>query len=123
VSVAVTVADTAPAVMVDDGQVERALVNLLSNAAQAMPGGGVITVTCEPDDGQVRIVVADNGHGVRPEDLGRVFDPMFTTKRVGTGLGLAICRAFVEANGGTVSVESEPGMGARFTVRLPAAGP
>ncbi|HEY6105552.1 MAG TPA: ATP-binding protein, partial [Anaeromyxobacteraceae bacterium] len=98
--------------------------NLLANAAQAMDGtGGRIRVSCDADAGGARVAVADDGPGIEPSDLPRLFEPFFTTKREGTGLGLATVQRIVDAHGGTVEVESAPGRGAAFTVRLPGAPP
>jgi signal transduction histidine kinase len=113
----------------DPGQVRQILWNLLANAAQASgeaPRGGPmrVRVACGPDaGGGAWLEVRDDGPGIAAADLGRVFLPFFTTKREGTGLGLATVHRIVDAHGGTVTVESEPGRGACFRVRLPAAEP
>ncbi len=108
----------------DPDQMRQVIWNLLANAAQAMDGGGGrIRVSCAADAAGVRVVVADDGPGIEPGDLPRLFEPFFTTKREGTGLGLATVQRIVDAHGGTVEVESWPGRGAAFTVRLPAASP
>jgi two-component system NtrC family sensor kinase len=106
-------------------ELQQVLINLLVNAIQAMPGGGVLTLaTADWDDRGVAVTVGDTGEGIRREDLGRIFDPFFTTrKREGTGLGLAISYAILERYGATIDVESEPGAGARFTIRLLAVPP
>ncbi len=110
-----------PHVHADEGQIVRVLGNLLTNAAQAMPDSGRVTVFASCEDGRVSIAVADTGPGIEPTDLGRVFEPLFTTRKLGIGLGLAICKSFVEANSGMIAVESVPGQGTTFTVTLPAA--
>ncbi len=115
--------DLRPAVAAcDPDQIRQVLWNLLANAAQAMDGtGGRIRVSCAAEGDGAWVAVADDGPGIRPGDLPRVFEPFFTTKREGTGLGLATVQRIVDAHGGTIEVESAPGRGATFTVRLPAA--
>lgn len=117
-----------PRVEADESRLGQVFVNLLLNAAQAIPeGDGVaheIHVTTSTDDeGHAVIEVQDSGVGIPPELLERVFDPFFTTKPVGqgTGLGLSICHTIVAALGGTIAVTSAPGHGATFRVVLPAA--
>jgi two-component system sensor histidine kinase HydH len=86
-----------------------------------MESGGVLSVTVSPEDAKtLRATVSDTGAGIRGEDLGRVFEPYFTTKPSGTGLGLAIVQRIVEAHGGEIRLESEPGKGTTFTILLPA---
>ena len=100
-------------------------MNLLSNAIDACPPGGTVTVRTGAEDGQVRIDVIDNGHGINPAIRDRIFDPFFTTKPIGkgTGLGLSISYGIVQDHGGTIDVDSTPGEGSRFTVRLPLQPP
>lgn len=106
-------------------QLAQVFVNLFTNACHAMPQkGGALLITTElsADETRVRVVVADNGHGIEPENLPRVFLPFFTTKdeRHGTGLGLAIVKRIVESHEGSVDVESGDG-GTRFIILLPVA--
>lgn len=147
-----------PALWVDVGQLEQILFNLFTNALQAMPDGGVLTVTCQsivadhicpysqetgvietynpsschgksevPSQqgtggswGQwVEIAISDTGMGISPEQIGRIFQPFFTTKAHGIGLGLAITRRLVEDHGGYICVEGRSGYGATIIVRLP----
>lgn len=114
--------DTLPVVMVDAKQIEQVLVNLFTNAIQAMQshGGGTLRVRLVADASDVRIDVEDSGLGITSEHLGRVFDPFFTTKDGGTGLGLSVSFAIVRAHGGDLSVRSEPGQGTTFILKLPA---
>jgi signal transduction histidine kinase len=113
-----------PAANLDRAQIEQVLVTLLSNAADAMPTGGRITVVGRADDGRtLRLEVLDTGPGIGSDQLGSVFKLFYTTKSSGTGLGLAIAKKIVENHGGTISVRSEPGNGAHFTIELPLAGP
>jgi PAS domain S-box-containing protein len=110
---------------VDEGQIAQVLGNLLINARQAMPSGGVVRVTVGPriQAGRewVELSVVDSGEGIASEDLGRVFDPFFTTKANGTGLGLATAHSIVARHGGTLSLDSTRGEGTRATLLLPAA--
>jgi signal transduction histidine kinase len=104
----------------------QVLLNLLVNALEALPEGpdarSVVTVRLLSDGEAAVVEVEDTGAGIEPHVLERVFDPFFTTKEDGgTGLGLAISKRIVDEIGGTIRVTSEPGAGARFTVRLPLA--
>ena len=103
-------------------QINQVLLNLVSNAAQAIEHGrGEIVITSWAEGGEVLLSVADNGKGIAPEHLARIFDPFFTTKPVGegTGLGLSISYQIVQAHGGTLAVQSALGRGTTFTLRLP----
>ncbi|HNQ00949.1 MAG: PAS domain-containing protein [Syntrophobacterales bacterium] len=113
-----------PPVFVDPDRMMQVLLNLFLNALAAMERGGVLSVGLDLQNGRtLRISVADTGTGIPREDLGRVFDPYFTTKPSGTGLGLAIVHRIVEAHGGDIRLESEPGRGTTFTILLPLADP
>jgi signal transduction histidine kinase len=111
-----------PPVLADREQILQLLLNLLQNAFDALPGGGRVVVSARREGGEVAIAVADSGRGIAPEDLARVFEPYFTTKEGGTGLGLAIAERIAEEHGGALAVESAPGDGTTFTLRLPVAG-
>lgn len=113
-------AEQLPLLDVDDAQMTQVFANLFTNASQAMAGRGLITVTAEPVNGGVRISVTDNGPGIAPEHMPRMFEPLFSTKTFGVGLGLAVCKSFVESNRGEITVGSAPGKGATFVVTLPA---
>jgi len=110
-----------PPLLMQRGHLSEILVNLLLNAREALPGRGkvVLSAACDAEQA-VEIAVADDGPGIAPDKLGRIFEAYFTTKEKGTGLGLAIVRHNVELYGGTVRVESKLGQGAKFTVSLPA---
>ncbi len=114
-------AEHLPLLDVDDAQMTQVFANLFTNASQAMAGRGLITITAEPINGAVRISVTDNGPGIAPEHMPRMFEPLFSTKTFGVGLGLAVCKSFVESNRGEIVVSSEPGKGATFVVTLPAS--
>ncbi len=114
-----------PAVVLDRDLFKQALLNLLLNAQQAMPGGGEVTIQAmlEEQDGSRLVVlsVIDTGKGISPEVVARVFRPFFSTRPSGTGLGLPTTRKIIEAHGGTIDVQSEVGHGTKFTMRLPVA--
>jgi signal transduction histidine kinase len=104
-------------------QMDQVFLNLLANAAQAIPGPGAITIETRRDGPTAVIGIADTGPGIPPEIMGRLFDPFFTTKPVGegTGLGLSISYEIVKKHGGEIRAESPPDGGATFTVRIPLA--
>lgn len=107
----------------DAGHLEQVITNLVYNARDAISGKGTIHVAVTMCGEQVRISVCDDGPGIAPEILGRIFEPLFTTKRNGTGLGLAIARRLVEGHGGTLTAENRPERGSAFHLHLPAAKP
>jgi signal transduction histidine kinase len=102
-------------------RMERAFVNLIGNAIEAMPEGGAVYVSAAMREGSVEVEVRDNGPGIAPEIRAQLFQPFVTGKRNGLGLGLALTRQTVTEHGGEMWVESEPGKGARFLFRLPGA--
>ncbi len=105
----------------DPQLLKRVLINLVTNAVQAMPQGGELTIKAQIGGaGQVQIVVEDTGTGVPEEIKPKLFTPLFTTKSKGQGFGLAVCKRVIEAQGGTISFESEVGKGTKFVVSLPA---
>jgi signal transduction histidine kinase len=144
VTVRVELPETLPMVKVDPSQMRQVFQNLIANAVQAMPEGGTLRIGARrvqgprskvpgyeeknlepgalsfgPDADSVEIRVADGGAGISPENMEKVFQPLFSTKSRGIGLGLSICKSFVEANGGRIELESEVGMGTSFGVVLP----
>ena len=98
---------------------QRILTNLVNNAVQAMPEGGDLTIEGAQEDNTTAITITDTGVGIPPEVQTKIFTPMFTTKAKGQGLGLAVVKRLIEAQGGTISFQSQPGKGTTFTVRLP----
>ncbi len=111
-------------VVCDGEQIVQSLLALMINGVEAMPGGGTLTVSTrlDPDDDRFVILgVADTGHGMPREVQDRIFDPFFSTKNEtkGVGLGLAVVSGIVRRHGGTITVDSSPGSGATFTIRLP----
>jgi len=116
-----------PSVLVDQFQIRQALLNVLLNAIEAMGDGGSLTietVLSQETGGEpmVTVSVRDTGPGMSTEELDRLFEPFYTTKQKGTGLGLTIVSRLIEQNGGRISVESRPGHGSTFSLRLPVAG-
>jgi signal transduction histidine kinase len=111
-----------PRILMDEHQIQQVLVNLLTNAAQAMPAGGKLVLSTHPssDGASVEIAVSDTGKGIQPEHLSHLFDPFFTTKgEGGTGLGLSVSYGIVKNHGGEIRVDSEPGVGTTFAIDLP----
>jgi two-component system sensor histidine kinase PilS (NtrC family) len=105
---------------VDPDQFRQTVLNLLLNAYQALPPeGGKIVLRAEEEEGRVILSISDNGSGIREEDLGKIFNPFFTTRHDGTGLGLAIVHRLVNAWGGDITVQSQKNTGTTFTLRLP----
>jgi signal transduction histidine kinase len=101
-------------------QIVQVVFNLVLNAIDATAKGGVIEVSAAVNEGQVAIVVRDNGSGIVKEQRARVFQPYFTTKKQGTGLGLFVSRKLIAQHGGHVEFESNPGAGTTFTIHLPS---
>ncbi len=110
-----------PPILADTDQIQQVFVNIILNAAEAMPNGGTLTISTDlpPSDNVVAIAFADTGLGIAESNRERIFDPFFTTKEHGTGLGLAISYGIVEQHGGTINVTSSMGKGSRFTIELP----
>ncbi|MBN2104805.1 PAS domain S-box protein [bacterium] len=113
-------APSLPTVNIDEKQMQEVFVNLLQNAYEAMPEGGLITVSTSTRDDFVQIDFKDTGAGISENDMARIFDPFFTTKENGTGLGLSACFGIVQAHQGNLHYESEPGNGTTATILLPA---
>lgn len=129
VAVLTEIPDSLPLLLVDPLQMGQVFQNLITNAVQAMPNGGALTVRARiqtsklvPDADCVEISVEDTGEGISPENMNKLFQPLFTTKAKGIGLGLVVCRNLVEANRGRIKVESRPGEGTIFNVMLPVHG-
>jgi signal transduction histidine kinase len=115
------VARDLPAVFSDSSQLRQALAALVVNAYQAMAQGGQLTITAGQSADSVEVSITDTGPGIPEADLDKIFEPLFSTKARGVGLGLPICTNLMEANGGTVSVETRLGQGTTFIVALPLA--
>jgi signal transduction histidine kinase len=110
-----------PLIRIDPMQFQQIFLNLILNAMEAMPRGGQLRVTTRhnPVEKSLAVEIADTGKGIEQNDLGRIFQPFFTTKKKGTGLGLAITKRLVEQHDGRISVSSEPGQGATILIELP----
>lgn len=108
-------------VLIDKIHIQQALVNLINNAAQAMPAGGMIRITTGAEDTFGFIDVLDEGTGMDQETIEKIFDPFFTTKPKGegTGLGLSLSKRLLEANGGSIAVKTKPGQGSTFRLLIP----
>ncbi len=98
---------------------KRVLLNLVTNAVQAMPKGGELTITAENILEDTAVTVKDNGVGIPDKVKPKIFTPLFTTKSKGQGFGLAVCKRVMEAHGGTITFKSKEGKGTEFTIRLP----
>ncbi len=122
--------EPAPLALVCGNQIQQVLLNLLTNARQAMPGGGRVLIRIAPDPaaGTVDLSIRDTGSGIPADQLPHIFDRFYTTKRGpdasgkgGTGVGLSMCREIIEQHQGRIRVESTPGRGTAFTLKLPVA--
>ena len=125
VTFALDIADGLPPAQIDEDQIERVLVNLCGNAVKYSPKGGTITLGARPVDGKIEVSVHDQGPGMAAETRSRLFQKFYrandavAAKTPGTGLGLYIAKTIVEAHGGSIRVESEPGQGTRMVFDLP----
>jgi len=108
-----------PAIQCDENLLRGALFNILTNAQQAMPKGGNIEVRTQRNGRHILLSIRDSGKGIPPEDLDKIFHLYFSTKPGGTGLGLPLAKRIIEEHGGQIEVESRPGEGTTFLVRLP----
>ncbi|HKO60996.1 MAG TPA: ATP-binding protein [Pyrinomonadaceae bacterium] len=113
---------SAPSVSGDPGQLQQVIIALATNAVDAMPNGGQLTITTKRNGRSVVIEVIDTGSGIPAENVPKIFEPFFTTKEVGkgTGLGLAVCYGILTEHGGSLDVQSTLGVGTTFTISLPA---
>jgi PAS domain S-box-containing protein len=106
----------------DPQLIKRVLINLITNAVQAMPNGGELTLRAETSNqGKVQITVKDTGTGIPDEIKDKIFTPLFTTKSKGQGFGLAVCKRVIEAQNGTITFESQVGKGTKFIIELPTS--
>ena len=118
-----------PAAVINASQIQQVILNLIVNARQAMEAGGQLTIGVRPnlESGMVEIAVRDTGAGIPGENLRKIFEPYFSTKKAdaqgqgGTGLGLALTREIIESHQGRIRVESTPGQGTTFTLKIPLA--
>ena len=108
-----------PQITADPNMLYQAVLNLLINARQAMPDGGKIMIELSANDSRIKIHFEDEGSGIQPDVLNKIWDPFFTTKETGTGLGLGIVKNIIEAHDGQISFENRPVKGARMMIELP----
>ncbi len=113
------ISPTLQSIAADPDLLHRAISNLISNAVDAMPDGGTLTIRTQEAGDRARLEISDTGTGLTPEDQARLFTPYFTTKPSGTGLGLAIVQSVVSDHGGRITVQSTPGGGTTFSIELP----
>ena len=113
-----------PPIQCFPGQLNQVFMNLLVNAAQAMPDFGEITISTDIKDDNIVIQISDTGQGIPKESIARIFDPFYTTKEVGkgTGLGLSITHGIIKKHNGTIDIDSEVGKGTTFTIHIPVEG-
>lgn len=113
-----------PPIPADLMQLQQVLLNIILNAVDAMPGGGILAIRTlfDPPSESVEIAISDTGKGIEPGMEEKIFQPFYTTKRKGTGLGLAICKQLIEQHGGTISAGANPGGGTVFRIVLPRRG-
>ena len=103
----------------DPNQLNQVLVNLVKNAMEATESGDCVSLATGSQDNQVWFSIQDNGKGMAPEVQEKIFHPFFTTKDKGTGLGLAVIHKIITDHNGTIELETAPGVGSTFTIRLP----
>jgi two-component system, NtrC family, sensor kinase len=125
IEIQIEVADRLSPVSGDEGQLQQAVIALATNAIDAMPEGGRLTLRGRDENDHVLLEISDTGVGIPQENLTKIFDPFFTTKEIGrgTGLGLAVCYGIVTEHGGRLNVQSAVGTGTTFTISLPAVNP
>lgn len=110
-------------VEVDSDQIQQVLVNVITNSVQAMPGGGKLTIAAREKGRFLEVEITDTGVGIPRENVGRVFEPLFTTRAKGIGLGLAVCKSIIDRHGGDIEVRSKVGEGTTFKITLPLKQP
>jgi len=108
-----------PEVNIDPDQIQQVLVNIITNAVQAMPEGGKLTIGAREKDKFLEVEVTDTGCGIPQEAMDKIFDPLFTTRAKGIGLGLAVCKSIIDRHEGNIAVKSKGGEGTTFTIKLP----
>ncbi len=112
--------DTAlPEVEIDPDQIQQVLINIITNAIQAMPEGGKLTIGAREEEKSLEMEIADTGGGIPGEAMDKIFDPLFTTKAKGIGLGLAVCKSIIDRHEGHIEVRSKVGKGTTFRIKLP----
>ena len=118
-NVTLEVNSTLDTIRADNYHLERVFLNLINNSIQAMPNGGIVTISAIKDLQQYVIIFTDTGHGIAVDTISKIFDPFFTTREYGNGLGLSFVQKIIQAHGGSVAVESELNKGTKMTITLP----
>ncbi len=108
-----------PKIYMDEKFVKQAILNIIKNAEAAMPQGGILTVKTSEGDGSVHLQIRDTGVGISEENMGKIFEPYFTTKQFGSGLGLTVVYKIIKEHGGEILLESREGEGTTFTINFP----
>jgi two-component system NtrC family sensor kinase len=108
-----------PAIRGTQGDLTQLFLNICTNASDAMPGGGRLSIAARPDSAAVNVKIRDTGKGIPPEVLDRILEPFYSTKEDGSGLGLAICRSILWDIGGDMAIQSEEGKGTTIKLTLP----
>ena len=119
ISVVLQLDDQLSKILADTEKLKKVFVNIIINAAEAMPSGGELKITTTETENMVNIIFADTGEGISPKEKLRIFDPFYTTKKTGTGLGLSICYQSIILHGGTIDVKSNLDKGSAFSITLP----
>ncbi|MBN1900250.1 PAS domain S-box protein [Candidatus Sumerlaeota bacterium] len=122
IQVSVNAPPNLPPLCLDPGQISQVIANLLTNAYQAMPDGGNADVLASLNQEELSLTIKDTGCGISDDNMKKIFEPLFTTKRGGIGLGLSITKNLVEANGGKIEIQSKEGQGSAFTLVFPVCG-
>ena len=122
VKINLSISPNLPSLRADRNYLKQLLLNLILNGIQAMPEGGKLTVQASTSRHNLNLTIRDEGVGIDPDNISRIFEPYFTSKANGSGLGLSIARRIVEAHDGNLSVTSEVGQGSSFHVTLPISG-
>jgi two-component system NtrC family sensor kinase len=108
-----------PVITTDRAQLSQVIVNIILNAADAMPNGGTLTIRSRVKDNNIVVAFEDTGVGIDSERLKRIFDPFYSTKEKGTGMGLAVCHSIITKLNGSLTAESDLNKGSRFVITLP----
>jgi len=119
VSIELQLDDKLSKIFADTEKLKQVFVNIIVNAAEAMPSGGNLKIITKETDNMIIISFSDTGEGIPPDEKSRIFDPFYTTKSTGTGLGLSISYQSIKLHGGTIVVDSDPNIGSTFIITLP----
>ncbi|MFC2008029.1 nitrogen regulation protein NR(II), partial [Chloroflexota bacterium] len=108
-----------PEIEIDTEQIRQVLVNVITNAVQAMPGGGKLIIDSRQQNDFIELDITDTGEGIPAENMNKIFDPLYTMKAKGIGLGLAVCKTIIERHAGHIEAKSGKDGGTTFTIKLP----